>query len=1058
MEGSAQRGVISQQAVVYMSYVPLHTHSVFSFHAGVNTIPELVARAKAMGFRALALTDTDRMSGLILFYLECRKAGIKPILGVELIDPSDKASGPLVLLAKNAMGYGDLCEIITRRHTGDGFSFEKAFSEPWKNLVFITPSPRLLELLAASPNRADCYGELVNNDAASRARSVCLEEKAAALGIPCVVSGNSFFLDESGWETHKILSAIGLNSTLSRLKEGEYAPRGAFLRSAAAIERLFPRHRDAVIETERVADRCSAELDLGKWIMPRIEVPQGFTPESYLRTLAFKGLQANYAGKKGYETARRIQVMELEVIEKLGYASYFLIVKDVSDWAARTLSGGWRSPQDTTILRGSAANAITFYDLGVSTLDPVRHDLYFQRFLNEERASPPDADLDFGWDEREQALDYMVRRWGRERVAVTCTTSHFRRRAAFRETAKVFGYSEEQASAILDCQRSKSRKLDAGEIHTVARYASAVMGKPRFLGQHPGGVLVTNGPLRRHCACEYTTGPRRRLVTQIDMHNGIDALGLIKFDLLGNGSLSVLRDTLRQLETQGVPDPLVADVEKCCSDPLVRKMVSEGTTRGIFYIESPAQARLNIKAQARTFEEITITSSLVRPAGARYTKVFVERHRKAKQGITDWTYLHPSLEPILRDTHDVCAFQEDITRICREVAGLTYREADRIRKMMNSLHEGVLSPDELALTAERFREGCMNASGLTGAQASELWERVASFTGFSFCKSHSASYAQLSFKCSFLKAHYPAQFLAAVISNNHGFYSRDTYLNEARKMGVPILPLSVNESEIHYFGKHRWIRPGLMHISGIGRAMLETLITERRGNGRFRNLSDFLARVPAGRRETESLVLAGAFDGFGLSRPELLYQLDGCAGRSGPAQPSFLESGPDPHPGLCDYTLAQKCLDELRILGFMLSGDILDILDLHPAARGTVPASLLGRRARCRVKVFGWPVTRRPHMVERSGEPMFFLTLEDRTGTIDVILWPDVYERFFDTVNDSGPFEVWGRVSEDHGTWSLEADAVRAVEWSPAVIDLERVSQRLERSHAAYSCAPRAAA
>jgi DNA-directed DNA polymerase III PolC len=1033
-----------------MDFVPLHCHSTFSFHAGVCTVPELVARAKALGFAALALTDTDRMSGLILFYTACRNAGIKPILGVELTDPA--ADWRMVLLARDATGYGDLCEIITHRRTDGAFSFEREFAKPWPHLVFLTASPPLLAMLAATPNRGSLYGELITTSAALRARSRALEEEATRLTVPLVVANDAYFLDRNDWETHRLLTAIGHVSTISRLKEGECAPPGAYLRSGADMAKLFPRHAGAIAETRRIADRCNAHLDLGTWIMPCIAVPEGFTPESYLATLAHEGLEANYRGKATYEQARRIQEMELATIGKLGYPSYFLIVKDVHDWAASRLAQGYRRPSDTTILRGSAANSLTFYNLGVSTLDPIRNDLYFQRFLNEERASPPDADLDFGWDEREQALDYMVQRWGRERVAITCTTNHFRGRAALREVAKAMGYSEEQVTEIIRCRKSKNNTIDTGEIRLIAERAATIRGKPRFLGQHPGGVLVTNDPIWRHTACEYTGGPKGRLVTQIDMHGGIDELGLIKFDLLGNGSLSVLRDTLRQLREQGLPDPGVGDVDKCCNDPRVQAMVREGKTRGIFYIESPAQSRLNSKAQASTFEEITITSSLVRPAGSRYTELFVERHRKAKQGIVDWEFLHPSLEPILRATHDVCAFQEDITKICREVAGLTYKESDRIRKMMNSLHEGILSREELAQTAARFVAGCMATRGLSQAQALELWERVASFTGFSFCKSHSASYAQLSFKNAFLKAYYPAQFLAAVISNNHGFYGRDVYLNEARKLSVRILPLSINESEIAYFGKHAWIRPGLMHIRQVTNRSLEAIIAERRENGRFRNLGDFFRRVQPGRTETLHLILVGAFDGFGLTRPELVFALDGMyRHREEDAHQTLL--GGDftraaLHPGLSDYSLAQKCIDELHLLGFMVSGDILDILDLHPAARNTVAAADLRAHAGTRVKVFGWPITRRPHMVAASGRPMLFITLDDRTGSVDVILWPDVYERFFDTINDSGPFEVWGMVSESYDTWTLEAETIRSVEWSPDMIDFERASQRLAHSYA----------
>jgi len=1036
-----------------MDFIPLHCHSVFSFHAGVCTVDELVARAKALGFSSLALTDTDRMSGLILFYVACRKAGIKPILGVELTDPSI-ANHRVVLLARDAEGYGDLCEIITHRHTDDTFSFQKEFSKPLQNIIFITASPRILTLLAATPNRESLYGELINTSEVMRSRSRRLEEEAIRLCLPLVVSNDSYFLDKKDWETHRLLSAIGNVSTLSRLKEGEYSPPGAVLQNKDDMARLFPRHDKAIMETCWIADSCNVELDLGKWIMPRIAVPDGFTPETYLRKLALAGLSANYGGKTAFEQARRIQEMELDTIDKLGYPSYFLIVKDVHDWASSRLAGGYRRPSDTTILRGSAANSITFYNLGVSTLDPIKTDLYFERFLNEERASPPDADLDFGWDEREQALDYMVHRWGRERVAITCTINHFRGRAALREVAKAMGYSEEQVTEIIKYRKSKNSKIDTGEIRFIAERATAIRGKPRFLGQHPGGILVTNDPIWRHTACEYTGGPKGRLVTQIDMHNGIDELGLIKFDLLGNGSLSVLRDTLRQLKEQGLSDPGVWDVDKCCNDPAVQAMVREGRTRGIFYIESPAQTRLNTKALASTFEEITITSSLIRPAGARYTEFFVERHRKAKQGIVDWEFLHPSLEPILRETHDVCAFQEDITKICREIAGLTYKEADRIRKMMNSLHDGDLSRDELSETGTRFVTGCMQTRGLSQAQALELWKRVSSFTNFSFCKSHSASYAQLSFKNSFLKAYYPAQFLSAVVSNNHGFYNRDVYLNEARRMGIRILPISINESEIAYFGKHAWIRPGLMHIRQVTGKSLKAIMNERGENGRFRNLHDFLRRVPVSRTEIMHLICVGAFDGFGLTRPELLFALDGRYNRLQTESPSLFGSdfrGSVLHPGLSDYTLAQKCIDELHLLGFMLSGNVLDILDLHPAARNTVPADRLRCFAGKRVKVFGWPITRRPHVVATSGQPMLFITLDDRTGSIDIILWPDIYERFFDTINESGPFEAWGAVSENYDTWTLEADTIRSVEWSPDLIDFERASQRLAHSYVRFA-------
>jgi DNA-directed DNA polymerase III PolC len=1063
---------------------------------------------------AVGLTDTDRMSGLILHYEACHSAGIRPILGVELTEPrlgeilaaeartgshgagtghhsgrhpatavdaaelAPRADGAgsyrrerLVLLARNAAGYAELCDVVTQRHLmADQFKFEDVFSREWPNLYLLTASPGLLGTLAATPNRQRLYGELVHHSADSRRRSRQLEAVAGALGVPLVASNDCYFLDHDDASTHEILTAIGLNSTVSRLRPGECAPPDATFRSAAEMQNAFDSHPAAFANSMRLAEECGdIKLDLGKWIMPRVDVPTGYTPESYLAELAWAGCERHYAGKPEAARARSIQQMELETIAKLGYPSYFLIVKEIRDWANERFATGYRQPTDCTILRGSAANSLTFYNIGVSDLDPIRYDLYFQRFLNEDRASPPDADLDFGWDERDDVHRFVTDRWGQERVAVTCTTVHFRERAAFRETAKVFGYSDDQVTQILSSHRSQTQRIEDDEIRRLWSQAGKILGKPRHLGQHPGGLLITNEPMRHHVACERSGGEKDRIVTQVDMHNGIDELGLIKFDILGNGSLSVLRDALAQLEEQGAADPQVWDLEKCYADEAVKDVIRKGRTKGIFYIESPAQTRLNKKSQAETFEEITVTSSLVRPAGASYTATFVERERKRKQGIRDWDFVHPSLEPILHETHDVCAFQEDVTKICHQVAGLTYAQADKIRKMMNSHHEG--APKETVWQeAERaFLEGCQRHSGLTVEQATEVWERVSSFTGFSFCKSHSATYAQLSFQCTYLKAHYPAQFLAAVISNGHGFYRRDVYLNEARRWGCRILPMDINDSRVKYTGRDRLIRPGLMHVRSISSASLQAIDDERAQTGPFRDLVDFTERL-AGRvhkAHMERLILVGAFDRFGLSQPQSLWLLNDVHAATRGADSSNARAGSDalasgslfagtgvmeslsrrvPEGILRDYNLAQRCLNELDLLGYMLSGDILEILDLHPAAKGTVPMRAVAEHAGQRIKVFGRQVTERMHRVQRTGEPMMFLTLEDRSETIDVILWPDIYERYADVVLGDGPFEVVGRVEEDWGTFSLVAEQVRAVDWSPNVVDLEVASKRLAAS------------
>lgn len=1098
-----------------MPFTHLHVHSHFSFLSGLPSPADLAARAAALGMDALALTDTNRMSGLILFYRACKEKGVRPILGIALDEPG-RPGETVVVLARNAGGYGDICELATlRQRHASTFSFAKAFARAWPDLILMTAFPRPLKALHEGANRGRLYGELLRHSPEDRARGKAVEALCAAWGLPVAAAGDCRFLDKAEHELHRVLRAIDLNSTLSRLRPGETAPEGAWFRSGAQMAELFADRPDALENTARIAAECRAELDLGKWIMPEIAVPRGYTPDTWLAKAACRGLWRKYGGTPQFARAREIQEMELEVIRKLGYASYFLMVREVRTRFARALYRPFRRPRDTTILRGSGANSITFYNLGVCNLDPIALNLYFQRFLNEDRAAPPDADLDFGWDERDGALKWMAERFGRERVAITCTTNHFRGRAAFREAAKVFGYSEEQATAVLDSLETRSARIADDEVRRIADWARRIRGRPRFLGQHPGGLIITNQPIWRHVGCEWSRGNGEggeggagkgrgvrgglradadgpggaRLVTQIDMHGGIDELGLIKFDLLGNGSISVLRDTLGQIADQGGPDPEVWDVEKCFRDPRVNDLMRTGGTRGVFYIESPAQIRLNKRAQAESFDDIVITSSLIRPAGTAHCDTFVERHRKMKEGVKDWEFLHPSLEGLLGETHDVCAFQEDVIRICHEVAGLSFKLADRIRKMMNSQHEGAPGMEEWESIREMFIAGCMRKEPVpfTRPQAEILWSRIASFTGFSFCKSHSASYAELSFQCAHLKAHYPAQFLASVITNRHGFYTRDVYLDEARRWGLRVLPLDVNHSRLAYHGKDRWIRPGLLPVRDCREAALKVLVEEREANGPYRDLINLLRRVPLHKREAENLILAGAMGGFGMAQPELLYLLDAAYGKAaalplqadlfGAGEAGALAAVPGPGfgegdgrraaglpagyaaPGLRDYSLMQKCMNELRMLGYVLSANMLDVVENHVLARGAARSHELGRHVGRRVKVLGIPVTDRVHPVSTSGRYMKFLTLGDKTGYFDVIFWPDALEKWGDTLAGQSTFsgnllEVWGKVTEQAGTYSVEADSVRVAEWLPNQVDFALASRRLQegmRNYPAYA-------
>jgi len=1038
----------------------LHLHSYFSFHAGVDSPEELARMAAHYGATACALADTNRMSGLIRFYLACKNHGIKPLLGVSLCQPKTGSDGwpdvlnSVTLLARNAEGYGDICELITKRQLqSESFCIQRELQRPWPNVLILCASPALLRHLARTPNRKRLFAQIDLLTKAGRARTTELERCASEHALTCYAGSPLWLSSFKQHATHCTLRAIGENATLSRMRADEFCHPDQsmeyFCTKAAA---LYP--QQLLKNSAAIARACTVDLQLGSWIMPRIHSVRGKSPQRHLAEQALRGLHNRYGNTPEFKRARTIQHKELQVINRLGYASYFLMVKKIYDYATATLARGYRKATDCVILRGSAANAITFYNLGVSRLDPIEHDLYFERFLNEDRASPPDADLDFGWDERDKILQFVTDEFGSDRVAITCTTNHFRRRAAFRETAKVHGYSEQQVTTILDSFKTQSRQLCDDHITAIQSLADTIVGKPRFLGQHPGGLLITNQPIWRHVGCEFSRSSGGRQITQVDMHSGIDELGLIKFDLLGNGSLSVLRDVLKQLEEQHLADPGIDDLQRCFADPKVRSMLRNGRTMGIFYIESPAQSRLNQKAQAETFEEITVTSSLVRPAGTEYTDTYVQRHRKSKLGIYDWQFLHPTLRPLLNATHDVCAFQEDITKICHHVAGLSYAQADKIRKMMNSLHEGMLEDEEYKQTACDFMRGCMHTSGFTRTQARTLWQRVSSFKGFSFCKSHSASYAQLSFQCAYLKAHYPAQFIAAVISNNHGFYRRDIYIDEARRLGITILPLHINLSSDCYIGKHRWIRCGFMHVRNLSTSTRQNIIAERRSAGAFCNLADFVQRTPASRSETENLILLGAFDCFGLSQPQLLFLLHELFENTHHNTPSFLPAAQqtDPLPELPPYSLMQRSLHELQLMGFMYSADLLCILDLHPAARKACAICDLDKKVDTVITIFGKPVTQRLHRIEHRKELMSFVTIADKSGMVDVIFWPETQRRFADTLLLPGPFLIRGTVQNDYGTTTVIAQDLQHVEWHAAVVDFDRASKRLhQQTHTSFS-------
>ncbi len=506
-----------------MALAPLHIHSTHSLLRGVPSISELVSGARRLGYSALALTDVNTMAGSILFLQECRKQGIRPILGLELADNRDP-SIRVVLHARNGNGYGDLCQLATFHNLGNcGPHLENLFARPFPDLFALCPDPELLQKLSRTPLWQSLFGAICLVDPASATKSRAVEDICKQEGLEIAVAHDCWFLDPTDHELHRLLRAIDGNTDLSRLGPNQAAPPGSWLLPPNKLKEVYARYPRALEVTERLVDACRDDLAASPWILPKVEVPSGFDDDTWLSHLAGEGLQEHYAGKPEFDQARVLQAKELDVIRTTGYAGYFLMVRRIREAAGARFAGGFRGGKECSLLRGSAANCLTLYNLGASDLDPIRYGLYFERFLNEDRTSPPDADLDFGWDERPQVLQWFFDTYGEDHVCILSATHHFRRRAAFRETAKVLGYSDNQVGEVF--RRLKEAPLrpgvhwleriqdvDPGLAH-VAEIASRVPGRPHFLGQHPGGVLVTNDPIWRHVSCQRSGGATDRIIS-----------------------------------------------------------------------------------------------------------------------------------------------------------------------------------------------------------------------------------------------------------------------------------------------------------------------------------------------------------------------------------------------------------------------------------------------------------------------------------------------------------------------------------------------------------------
>ena len=1095
------------------SPIHLNVHSNYSLLSGAGRIEELLGRARELGFDALALTDTNGLYGAMLFLSKAREIGIKPILGAEI----ECASGDAVCLASDREGYSNLCRVITARQLDENFSLPDALVRHQEGLFILTPDAALLRQLAGRIKDGRLFHEI--RYFADPAESVSAAEPRFD-GVPPVATNNVHFVAPEGREMHRLLTAIRKNKLLSEVGPDELAPPDAWLKSADEMIRRFSGSaagREAIANTRRIADACNLQLETGKPIFPKFfslkDIPPelaGESPRTALRKLALCGMRERYLYPTP-EAAQRLDY-ELAVIDDLHFSEYFLIVWDIVNFALRK--------GIPIVGRGSAANSLVAYCLGITSADPLAHDLCFERFLNRSRTDCPDIDLDLCWRRRDEVINYVYERhgtdrpfdptqggpeqWSKGRVAMVSNHNTYQARSAFRDVARVFGLPMEEinrlsamlphysAESIRDAKElfpeSRDFPIDREPYRSIVARAEALDGFPRHLSIHNGGIVIGDRPLTGYLPLERAT--KGIVVTQFEM-NAVEAVGLVKIDLLGHRSLSLIADTVVAVKRNrgaAVALPQIPD-----GDRETAALLRAGRTIGCFQIESPGMRSLLQMIRAENRRDVIHALSLIRPgpSGSGMKERFVRR----RLGEEPTEYLDPRLEKVLCETHGVMLFQEDILKVAAVIAGFTLAEGDELRRAISKKR----SPERMAALQERFVRGAV-VRGVRREVIIEIWNLIQNFAGYSYCKAHAVTYGCISYQAAYLKAHYPAEFLCAVMANHGGFYETREYLEEARRWGVRILPPDVNLSGVEHqsgavessssssspsssncsFAPFRTaedesenveddrkrtpgcIRIGLAQVKGLSQRALNSILSAR-AQRPFASLRDFYFRTQVNDSETERLILCGALGSLGQfdpahgrpeqrrmggrTRPQLLWELRLLSKEIRKSFPiplrnalfdSKMEEIADdvqnsairkPQsaiynpsvPSLPEYPIAERIRLEQKILDLSVSDHPLRMFSRELAERDLARSDQLPGKVGRNVTVAGWLVTMR-RAVTKDRQYMKFLTLEDRFGTMEVILFPQTYRRFGHLIRTYGPYLVRGRVEQNHRAIGITAD------------------------------------
>lgn len=962
---------------------------------GLAPQAELLSRAWEYGMSHLALTETNGLWGFIRFVQQAAAAKIKPIAGVNIITRRDEA----VLLAENQTGYENICRIISAVHDNEDVSLSTVLHKRKAGVFVLSHREDTLRHLAPLIPNSHLFVELRPGTEEMPATRLARE-----LQLEMVATGDVYFLDPDDQTAHRVLRAIEHNTTLSQVDPNDVKSANHWFRSEKDMINLFPNSLEALNNSYYLAERCKTDWSFINTIFPHLQLRDTHRANRELRQWVQAGARQRY-GDLTPVIQTRIEY-ELRLIAQKGFAPYFLIVRDIV------------SQTQATIGRGSGAASIVSYCLFITQVDPIRHTLQFERFIHPERENMPDLDVDFPWDERDAILEYIFNKYGRDRSAMVANQVFLRTRSAIREVAKVYGLSGEEIKSITRRVGYYQRRRDLvrwvstdprfahanldDTLKDVLRQSEKIINVFRNPSVHPGGVIIVPDEIRKYVPV--LQAPKGVQIVEWEKDQVEDS-GLLKIDILGNRSLAVARDTIRQINLNygAVSATKYMDYHQIqpVGDPKTTALMAAGKTMGIFYIESPATRQLLAKARIVDFEHVVIYSSIIRPAANRFTTLMLERiHGKP------WQSLHPDLA-FLDESYGIMVYEEQVSTVARVMAGFGYAEAEALRKTMSRDSMQYLIPGWKKKFFRKARQ-----RGYSDSLIKTVWDMIASFVGYSFCKPHSASYAMLSFTCAYLKAHYPAEFLAAVISNQGGFYSTYAYLSEARRFGVTILPPDINRSYREFRGRKQKIRMGFMAIKRLQAKTIQAIMTERKA-GEFQSLADFFTRINPDLSDAMALTNAGCFAALEPKRShkEIAYLVAHHCLQHGPGEPL------QQPPVQSDLSPAERHRMEVETFGFPITR--------HPLA--PYRQRLKGRVIRAKdipryigrtVRLAGVYITRKVTQTHRH-DPMEFLTLEDETDIYECVLFPAVFRRYGDLLNWESLFLLRGKVEESFGVCTV---------------------------------------